>query len=50
MESSGFDYQAFARLRGKDSRKAVNWPMLVSLILFLTGLFLMLSQMVSPVG
>ncbi len=44
MEQSEFDFQAFARLRGKESKRAVNWAMLTSLILFLAGLFLLLSQ------
>lgn len=44
MERSDFDYQAFAKLRGKESKKAVNWAMLASLILFLAGLFLLLGQ------
>jgi hypothetical protein len=44
MEQIDFDYQAFAKLRGKETKKAVNWAMLVSLILFLAGLFLLLSQ------
>ena len=44
MEQSEFDFQAFAKLRGKESRKAVNWAMLASLILFLAGLFLLLGQ------
>jgi hypothetical protein len=44
MERSDFDYQAFAKLRGKESKKAVNWAMLASLILFMAGLFLLLSQ------
>jgi hypothetical protein len=44
MEQSDIDFQAFAKLRGKEAKKAVNWAMLVSLILFLAGLFLLLSQ------
>jgi hypothetical protein len=44
MERSDFDYQAFAKLRGKESKKAVNWAMLVSMILFMAGLFLLLSR------
>ena len=44
MEQSDIDFQTFAKLRGKEAKKAVNWAMLVSLILFLAGLFLLLSQ------
>jgi len=44
MERSEFDFQAFAKLRGKESKGAVNWAMLASLVLFLAGLFLLLSQ------
>ena len=44
MERSDFDFQAFAKLRGRESKKAVNWAMLVSLILFLAGLVLLLGQ------
>ena len=44
MERSEFDFQAFAKLRGKESKRAVNWAMLASLVLFLAGLFLLLSQ------
>ncbi len=44
MEQSEFDFEAFAKLRGKEDKSAVNWPMLASLILFLAGLFLLLSQ------
>lgn len=44
MERSDFDFQGFAKLRGKETKKAVNWAMLVSLILFLAGLFLLLGQ------
>ncbi len=44
MATSDFDVQAFARLRGKEAGRAVNWAMLASLILFLTGLFLLLGQ------
>ncbi len=44
MEQSEFDFEAFAKLRGKEGKSAVNWPMLASLILFLAGLFLLLSQ------
>ncbi len=44
MERSEIDFQTFAKLRGKETKKAVNWPMLVSLLLFLTGLFLLLGQ------
>jgi len=50
MERSDFDYQAFAKLRGKDTKKAVNWAMLASLILFLAGLFLLLSRNPWTVG
>jgi hypothetical protein len=44
MERSDIDFQTFAKLRGKEAKKAVNWAMLASLILFLAGLFLLLSQ------
>ena len=44
MEQSEFDFEAFAKLRGRQGKSAVNWPMLASLILFLAGLFLLLSQ------
>ena len=44
MERCDIDFQAFAKLRGKEAKKPVNWNMLVSLILFLAGLFLLLSQ------
>ena len=44
MEQSGIDFQTFAKLRGKEAKKPVNWTMLASLILFLAGLFLLLSQ------
>ena len=44
MEQCDFDYQAFAKLRGRESKKAVNWAMLVSLLLFVAGLFLLLSR------
>ena len=44
MERIDFDYQAFAKLRGRESKKAVNWAMLVSLILFMAGLFLLLNR------
>lgn len=44
MKRSNFDFQGFAKLRGKETQKAVNWTMLASLILFLAGLVLLLSQ------
>ncbi len=44
MGQCDIDFQTFAKLRGKEAKKAVNWTMLVSLILFLAGLFLLLSQ------
>lgn len=44
MERSDFDFQGFAKLRGKETKKAVNWAMLASLLLFLAGLFLLLGR------
>ena len=44
MEQCDIDFQTFAKLRGKEAKKPVNWAMLVSLILFLAGLFLLLGQ------
>ncbi len=44
MATGDFDVQAFARLRGREDKRAVNWAMLASMILFLTGLFLLLGQ------
>ena len=44
MERCDFDFRAFAKLRGRESKRAVNWAMLVSLILFMAGLFLLLGQ------
>ncbi len=44
MEQSDIDFRAFAKLRGKEGKKPVQWAMVVSLILFLTGLFLLLTQ------
>jgi hypothetical protein len=44
MEQGDIDFQAFAKLRGKEAKKPVEWAMVVSLILFLTGLLLLLTQ------
>jgi hypothetical protein len=44
MKRDDVDFQAFARLRGREGKKAVTWVMLASLVLFLAGLILLLNE------
>ncbi len=43
-DTEGIDFHAFAKLRGRECHRPLNWPMLVSLALFLAGLFLLFSH------
>lgn len=45
MDLDGFDFQAFAHLRGRKEKTPLRWGILVSGVLFLTGFYLLLSEM-----